>query len=241
MGWYAVARRLIGLLLFPATALIGALYPTLCRLWAEDQQDFRRVTRDSLHSISLLVVPVALGCGLYPDIGVAIFSKKAFGPTADVLRVLAVFLFLVYFTMPIGTAVLACGKQRAWSVVQSVCVVVSFALDPLLIPWFQAHYHNGGLGPSVASVLSELIVVVCGLALMPSGTIDARLRRTFLMTVLAGLAMAAAARVLRPLSPFLAAPVALTAYAGALWVTGEVGPSHVAALRDFAKRKLGRK
>ena len=241
MGWYAVARRLIGLLLFPATALIGALYPTLCRLWAEDQDEFRRVTRGSLHSISLLVVPVALGCGLYPDVGVAIFSKKAFGPTSDDLRVLSVFLFLVYFTMPIGTAVLACGKQRAWSVVQSACVVVSFALNPLLIPWFERRHRNGGLGPSAASVLSELIVVVCGIALMPRGTIDARLRRTLMMTVLAGVAMAAAAWVMRSLSPFVAAPLALVAYGGALWVTGEIGPSHVATLQNLVKRRLGRK
>jgi O-antigen/teichoic acid export membrane protein len=241
IGWYAVARKLIGLLLFPATALIGALYPTLCRLWAEDQREFARVTRGSLHSVSLLVIPVALGCGLYPEIGVAIFSKKAFGPAADNLRVLAVFLFLVYFTMPIGTCVLACGKQRAWSAVQSICVVVSFALDPLLIPWFQNRFKNGGLGPSVASVVSELIVVACGLLLMPRGIIDKRLRRTWLMTLIAGGAMVGIASVLRSLSPFVAAPVTISAYGVVLWFTGEIDPSHVAAVKGVLQRKLLRK
>jgi len=82
---------------------------------------------------------------------------------------------------------------------------------------------------------------VCGIALMPRGTIDARLRRTLMMTVLAGVAMAAAAWVMRSLSPFVAAPLALVAYGGALWVTGEIGPSHVATLQNLVKRRLGRK
>ncbi|MEI9953265.1 MAG: hypothetical protein WDO74_30885 [Pseudomonadota bacterium] len=143
VGWFSVARRLVGLLLFPATALIGALYPTLCRLWVSDPADFLRVTRGSLHSVALLVMPIALGCALYPDVGVAIFSKKAFGPAADDLRVLSAFLFLVYFTMPIGVCVLASGKQRAWSIVQSLCIAVSVVLDPILVPWFERRYGNG--------------------------------------------------------------------------------------------------
>jgi O-antigen/teichoic acid export membrane protein len=240
VGWFAVARKLIGPLLVPASALIGALYPTLCRLWAEDRAEYLKVARGSLHSVALLVMPVALGCGLYPEIGVAIFSKKSFGPAADDLRVLSLFLFLVYFTMPIGTCVLAAGKQRAWSIVQSLCVGVSLVLDPVLTPWFQGRFQNGGLGPSTASVVSELIVVSCGLWLMPSGVVDARLRRTLLFALLAGGGMAVTARLLHFLTPFVAAPLALAAYAAGLWFTGELEPSHVSKVVGFFRRKLGR-
>jgi O-antigen/teichoic acid export membrane protein len=240
VGWFAVARRLIGLLLFPASALIGALYPTLCRLWVEDQQDFRRVARSSLHSVGLLVMPIALGTALYPEIGIVIFSKKAFGPAADDLRVLSIFLFLVYFTMPIGTCVLAAGKQRAWSIVQSLCVVVSLGLDPLFTPWFQRRFGNGGLGPCVASVVSEVVVVGCGLALMPRGIFDARLRRSLFFAILSGGAMAMVAWVMRAVTPFLAAPVAVVAYALGLWATGEIDRSHLEKIRNVVARKLSR-
>lgn len=240
VGWYAAARKLIGLLLFPASALIGALYPTLCRLWIADREEFLRVTRDSLHSIALVVTPIALGCFLFPDLGILIFSKKAYGPAADDLRVLAAFLFLVYFTMPIGTCVLAAGRQRAWSIVQSLCVVVSLILDPLLTPWFQARYGNGGLGPSVASVVSELIVVAAGMYFMPSGVFDQRLRRTLLFTVSSGAAMGAVAWLLRSVTPFVAAPAAVLSYGGALWLTGEVDRSHVEKVTGFVTRKLSR-
>ncbi|MEI9953260.1 MAG: oligosaccharide flippase family protein [Pseudomonadota bacterium] len=42
MGWFAVSRRLVGVLVFPASALLGALYPTLCRLHATDLPGFTR-------------------------------------------------------------------------------------------------------------------------------------------------------------------------------------------------------
>lgn len=240
VGWYAAARKLIGLLLFPASALIGALYPTLCRLWAEDREEFLRVTRGSLHSVSLIVMPIALGCFLFPDLGVAIFSKEAYGPAADDLRILSLFLFLVYFTMPIGTCVLAAGRQRAWSIVQSLCVAVSVVLNPLLTPWFQRRYANGGLGPSVASVVSELIVVGCGLWFVPRGVFDSRLRRTLSLTALAGLAMGGVAWLLRSITPFVAAPIAVAAYGAVLWATGEIDRSHVAKVTGAFTRKFSR-
>ncbi|HEY3254529.1 MAG TPA: oligosaccharide flippase family protein, partial [Polyangiaceae bacterium] len=240
VGWFAVARRLIGVLLFPASALIGALYPTLCRLSLEDKSEFNRVARGSLHSVALVAIPIALGCGLYPDVAIAIFSKQAFGPAADDLRILSVFLFLVYFTMPIGTCVLAAGKQKAWSLVQCICVVVSLGLDPLLTPWFQRRFGNGGLGPCVASVVSEVVVVGCGLTMMPAGIFDARLRRTLAFALLAGLAMALAARLTSSLSPFIGAPLGVLAYAAALYATGEIDRAHLEKIRNFVARKRGR-
>jgi O-antigen/teichoic acid export membrane protein len=83
MGWFAVSRRLVGALLLPATTMIYALYPTLCRLHATDIDGFKRTANGSLRSIALLAVPVALGCGLYPELGVALFSRGSFRPAED--------------------------------------------------------------------------------------------------------------------------------------------------------------
>ncbi|MEO6598842.1 MAG: oligosaccharide flippase family protein [Polyangiaceae bacterium] len=240
VGWYAVARRLIGLLVFPASALIGALYPTLCRLWAENKDEYKSVARGSLHSVALLVMPVALGCGLYPDVGIDIFGKKDYGPAADDLRILALFLFLVYFTMPVGTIVLAAGKQRAWSIVQSLCIAVSLVLDPLLTPWFQTHHGNGGLGPCTASVVSEVLVVASGIVLMPPGIFDAKLRRALCCALLAGAAMGLTAWLLRAVNPFLASPIAVLSYVAVLFATGELTLAQAAGVRSAVMRKLSR-
>ncbi|MBS0418904.1 MAG: oligosaccharide flippase family protein [Proteobacteria bacterium] len=169
MGWYAAARKLVGILIFPASALIAALYPTLCRLYAENRNAWRKTAGDALFGVSLVVIPVALGCGLFPEVGVAIFGQRDFGPAADDLRLLAPFVFLVYFSMVIGSCLVSSGRQNGWTVVQLGSVVISAALDPPLISWFQAHYANGGLGVCTAAVISEVLMVTGGFLLLPKG------------------------------------------------------------------------
>ena len=240
IGWHAAARKLIGLLVFPASALINALYPTLCRLYATDYDAFLRTSSASIRSASLLVMPVALGCALYPDIGIAVFSRTTFHAAEGNLRVLSVFLFLMYFTMPFGSILLAGGRQNAWAIVQAMCVVVSAVLDPFLVPFFQHRMGNGGIGVCVAAVVSEVFVAVCGVWFAPRGLFDRRLVRTLGSAALAGAAMAAVAFLLRSLSSFVAAPIALAAFVVALIVTGGVEKSQFEAIREFFESKLRR-
>jgi hypothetical protein len=208
--WFSVSSKLRGVLLFPASAMVGALYPTLCRLFVEDTNNSAEVSRGAFRGVALLVVPVAFGCALYPDVRVSIFNRNAFGAAEDNLRVSSLFLFLVYFSMPLGTCILAAGKNRAWSIVQPMCIVVSLVLDPLLVPWFQKHNGNGDLGVCVAGVVSEVVVVGSGMVLLPKGVIDRKLMRTIFLAVVSGAATAVFAWATRRLTPYA---LRLTPYA----------------------------
>jgi O-antigen/teichoic acid export membrane protein len=240
VGWLAASKRLIGVLIFPAAALGGAFFPTLCRLHATNKEAFIATSSSSLRMVSLLVFPVAIGCLLFPDIGIAVFSRRSFGPAEDDLRVLSAFLFLVYFSMAIGQCVLAAGRQRPWAIVQSLCVGVSLALDPVLVTWFQRHRSNGGLGVCWTSVLSEGLVVGCGIVMSPRGLFDGRVLRAFARAAVAGAAMAAVARALRHLSSFAVAPLAVAIYVVILWLIGGIEKSDLDALRPLGGRFLAK-
>lgn len=240
MGWYAVSRRLIGVLLFPILALTGTLYPTLCRLQMGDPAGFARTTGQSLRAVALMVVPVACGCALFPELGISIFNRSSFGPAEDNLRVLAIYLFLVYFSMPLGCCIMALGRERLWSAVQALCVGVSLLLDPLLVPLFQSRSGNGGLGLCWAAVVSEVIVVAIGFFIAPRGILSWKLVRSMLLALLAGLAMAGVAFGLRSITPWVAAPIAVSAYGLTLLVTGGVEKEQLAKITAFVQRKLNR-
>jgi hypothetical protein len=53
--------------------------------------------------------------------------------------------------------------------VQLGSVLVSLIFDPLFITWFLRHAGNGGLGVCLAASISELLMVVGGLVLLPAG------------------------------------------------------------------------
>jgi hypothetical protein len=118
---------------------------------------------------------------------------------------------------------------------------MSLALDPVLVPWFARHGGNGGVGVCVAAVLSEVLVLVCGVALAPRGVFVPRFWRTLWRACVAGAAMTVAARALSSLSSFLAAPIALAVFAGTLWAVGGIDKTQVAAGWKALSRKLGRR
>jgi O-antigen/teichoic acid export membrane protein len=240
LGWFAAAKRLVGVLIFPATALATAFYPTWVRLWNDDRDGFRRAVSTGLRASTVLVAPIALGCALYPDIGIRAFSRHEFGPAEADVRVLSVFVLALFYSMILAVAITASGRSRAWAVCQFSCVVVSAVLDPLLVPYCQHRYGNGSLGVCASTVVSEVLIVVAGGALLPRGILDRRLARTLGLTVVAGLAMVAAARLLSGVTSFVAAPIAVVAYGVCLWGTGGVDPALVDLIRNSVTRRFAR-
>lgn len=240
IGWFGVSQRLVGLLVFPATALVGALYPTLCRLHKENKQEFVEVTRNSLYGVSLLAIPAAVGCGVFPEIGVAIFGQDQFWGAADHLRLMSLFVFLVYFSMPLGISILAADRQKSWALVQCICLVVSLAGNPFLIPYFQRTMANGAMGTCLTLVVSEVLVVACGVALSPGSLFDRGFAKSFSLACLSGLAMAAVGLWLKPVSLFLAVPLAGLTYVAGAWLSGAVQPSTIDMIKRTLSRKLAR-
>ena len=149
-------------------------------------------------------------------------------------------VLLVYFTMPLATCLQAAGKQRVWVVIQMLCVVVSLVVDPLLVPYFQRTRGNGGLGVCVASVVSEVLVITFGAAIAPRGVFDRTLARAVALALVSGAGMAGCAALLRPVSPYLAAPVSALIYALGLRLTGAVEQRQLNAAMAAIRRKLGK-
>jgi O-antigen/teichoic acid export membrane protein len=173
VGWYAAARKLVGALSYPASALTASLYPTLVRLKIESLETYRRTMADALYAVTVMVLPVALGCALFPSLGIAIFGQSGYAPAERDLAMLAPYLALVFLSMPIGACLASSGRQNIWTTVQLGSVLVSLIFDPLLITWFLRHAGNGGLGVCLAASISELLMVVGGLVLLPPGILRA--------------------------------------------------------------------
>lgn len=237
VGWHAAARKLIGLLVYPASALVAALYPTLSRLRLEDEAKFVRTAGNALRMTVLVAAPVAAGCVLFPELGVWMFNGVTFEPTSDNLRILSVYLLLVYFSMPLSTTLMASGQHRAWVILQLLCVLVNVVLDPWLIPWCQRHFGNGGLGVCIAAALSEVAITVGGIWLARRavlwGLFDRLLLRNVLAALLGGGAMAIVALMLRGHSSWAVAPVALLTYGLVLAASGMLNATQLAQVRSL--------
>jgi O-antigen/teichoic acid export membrane protein len=236
VGWHGAARKLVNVLVFPANALVGALYPTLCRLWVHDRKSYFETARSAMRGATTLTVPVAVACFSFPQVGIQLFGEQAFAQAENNLRVLSVFVLLVYLSMTLGTALAASGKQRPWTAAQVFCVVFSAVADPFLVPWFQRRYGNGGLGISLGSDICEVLMFSAGAWLAPRGILDRGVLRTMACAFLAGGAMAGVAHLLSSLSSWIAAPAAIATYLAALLITGGTDRQQLRSLLGMMKR-----
>ena len=241
VGWYSAAAKLQGFIIFPSTTLAWALYPTLSRLYQDSERAAVELTSSALEAVAIFAVPASLGCLLFADVGISLFSQATFGPAAATLQMLSPFIFLVYFNIVLGTSLMAAGKQVHWTWAQSSCVLVSLVADPLLIPIFQRRYGNGGLGVGVAAIISEGLMAGAALLLAPRGILGGRLLRTMACTLLAGGAMTAAALATRWMPWPASMALALAAYAVILFAVGGVGPAQRQLLATVVVSKLRRK
>jgi len=237
MGWYSAASRIVGVLLFPATTLSFAIYPTISRLWAEERASYAALVRLALRAVALVGIFAATGTVLFAAIPVNIlYGAERFGPAAGNLRILALYVVLVYASIVLGIAIAAAKRQLRYAVAQSFCVVVSLVLDPILIPRFERLAGNGGLGVSASVVVAEVAMVAAGLILLPKGVVDRSLGSTVARSAGAAVAMAAVGFGLRAW-PVLAVPLSIATYAVALWALGGLDREILDLLRDVFRRK----
>jgi O-antigen/teichoic acid export membrane protein len=237
LGWYSAANRVVGVLIFPATTLTFALYPTLARLWNEDRATYDSMVRLGLRTVMVLGIFAATGTVLFSDLIIRfIFGQERFGPAADDLSLLAGYVLLVYTTILLSAAIAAAGRQLMWALAQSLCLAVSMALDPILIPSFQARYGNGSLGVCGSVVVAEVFMVAAGLLIVPRAALQASLRRSLLRALTAAAGMAAVGFMLREVRLF-AIPALLVTYFGILWLLGEIDSEMLALGRSIFLRR----
>jgi len=236
VGWFGAARNIMGTLLAPALILGAAEFPRLSRA-AANVAAFNEEVRSALRPILWLGALGGVGTFLFADQAIGmIYGQRSFAPAGAILKVYGPGLFLVFIDVLFGNALTAMGRATALSVAKIGSVVLSTALDLILIPFFQRSTGNGGLGVVVAFATSEAVVFAGALFLLPRGSFGA----TAALDV--GRALGSAAltallfRFLPPLPFYVGLPACVLAFSLCSVALGLVRRDDVRLLRALLRR-----
>jgi O-antigen/teichoic acid export membrane protein len=147
LGAYAVASKYAELLRLPGTALTWVFYPRLAKLEPSEAATVaRRMVRPALIGVLIAAIPVAL---LAAPV-MRILYGASFGPAVTPARVLVAGMVLAGGSGIASAYLYGRGTPGLNSLVLGVGLVITVALDLLLIP------HFGALGAAIASTTAYL-------------------------------------------------------------------------------------
>jgi O-antigen/teichoic acid export membrane protein len=211
LGWFGAARNILGTLIAPATILGLAAYTRLARA-AGSQDDFRSEVGWSLRAMLWLGALAALGTYVFAGPVITAIYGGAFSPAAAILRAFAPGFFLLFIDMLLTMATYAAGRMTVLVVAKTVSVAAGVGLNFILVPWFQAHAGNGGIGVVVSFAVTELIVFAGVVLALPRGALGGHTVYEIARAVLAAAATLAVLRLLPPVPPWVGVPLCVATF-----------------------------
>jgi O-antigen/teichoic acid export membrane protein len=170
VGWYAAASRLTNIPLFLPMIVIAPLLPALSAERNADSPKFRDMVSRTLRLVTLVALPAGAGVMVLSNqITDLLHYPSAFGPVSILLRILALNVPLVAIDMILGTALIAAGRQRAWTIVGVLAGVFNPLVNLWAIPFTQHRYGNAAVGAAAVTVATELVMFAGALYLRPKG------------------------------------------------------------------------
>lgn len=197
LGWYGVADRLFGTMMFIPVVFITAVFPALSRMNVESTDKLYQLMGRSFDLLLILGVPIGLGLIGISTGMVSILYGADFAPSGSVLAVLGIVLIFTYQDILIGRFLIAVDRQNSWTVVMAVATILTIPLDIILIPWTHSQFGNGAIGGALSYLITESGMMFFGLRYLPSGSLTKANAWVAIRVIMAGLVMLAVVLMLK--------------------------------------------
>jgi O-antigen/teichoic acid export membrane protein len=240
VGWYGASYKFLDVLMFLPSIFTLSLLPVMTKLQKNDGNMLERTTQKSLDFILIAVYPISICMfALAPKIIRMFFGLEGYTPSIVNLQIFAFGLPLIYIDMVLGTAIFACDKQLQWAVTAFFAAVVNIGLNLLLIPYFQLHTGNGGIGAAIATIVTEFFVMLNALYLLPAGMLKPGSNTVTWKSFGAGISLGLSFWImtLAGVPWYLTPVIGIFIYGGTLLSFRTFEPSELAFIKQFLSLK----
>lgn len=155
-GYYEQGQKVIRLLLTIVTSLGVVMVPRMASTFASgDKEKIKSYMKMSFKFVFFLAFPIMFGIISISQAFVPVFFGSGYDKVVILINIISPILILMGMANVLGTQYLLPTKhQKEYTISVSIGVIFNFILNYILIKKFAS------IGASVATVLSELIVVI---------------------------------------------------------------------------------
>jgi O-antigen/teichoic acid export membrane protein len=194
-----------------------------------------RVMRKSFDLLLIVAVPIGLGLVVIADPLVAILFGAEFLPTGTLLALLGLVLIATYQNILIGQFLISTDRQNRWTIVMAVATLATIPLDLIFVPWCQALFANGAIGGALSFIVTEIGMLIAGLIALPRGSLTRANAWLAARALIAGIAMASVAWLVR--DQFILIPISVGAivYGALVLALRVIAPEDLALLKQIVQ------
>jgi PST family polysaccharide transporter len=166
VGWYGVPTKLFQTMMTVPGMIATAWLPQMVRAAQRSRGDLNTVARTPVAWVLGLAVPIAAVTAASASSIVHVVYGPAYGRAVPVLIILGLGLVPMYLSMILGMICIAANRQGRWTWLMVGATIVNPAINALLIPLTQHHFHNGAIGAAIALVATETLVACGGIVVV---------------------------------------------------------------------------
>jgi len=209
VGTYGAAYRLFDTLVFlPNIVIVAVMYPVMAKLSMNSERQMKVAIEKSVNFLLVAGIPVMVGLIVAaPNIIGYLYHNNQFIPSIPILQALAPGLAILYLNSVWTTALMSLKMEKQLPWIAGAALVFNVIGNALLIP------RLGGVGSAIVTSLTELLLMVLALCVLPRKMLPVRSVTTGVKALAASLAMALVVVMLGKLPLLVILPVAGIAYA----------------------------
>lgn len=154
VGYFTVARQLVGWVIMFAIFLANAALPRLSPAFGKNLYEFNKIRIHFLKVLVLLGACTLLPLGIFTKNILSISVGESYFPADPVIKIFTLAAALVFFNIPFSTSLIAAGYEK--KVLRQVIgvAIISFVLNLALIPRF------GMIGAAFSYLGAESIALI---------------------------------------------------------------------------------
>jgi O-antigen/teichoic acid export membrane protein len=232
VGWYGTAMGLFGTLMFLPVVFGTVIFPSMARSYAAGSNKLNIIAQRSFDLMFLISVPIGLGLVVIGQPLIDLLYGPEFAPSGGILMMLGVVLIFTYLNTILGQLLISVDRTAKWNVVMIVAIVLTLPIDYVMVPWTHHTFGNGALGGVFAFLVTEFMMVVAAILLLPPKTLQWSNVRTAVLTLCAGLLMMAASWWFRDTMMILSILIGGATYTGLVFLLRIIPREDIQIIRE---------
>lgn len=229
VGWYNAAYKALDALYFIPGAIITSVFPVMSRFHIDNRKMLQTLYEKAFYYLLLLAIPIAAGITLLSDRIINLIYIGKVPEAGIALQILIWAEAIIFVSSLVGYLLNAINKQLIFTYVTAVAAIINITINLFLIPKY------GYVGASIATVATELFVLLLLYHQATKNGYTISLVKVFLKPSMAALAMSAAILMLDFLHIIILIPVAAAVYFGVLFLIKGIGKEEIEIAKEMAK------